>query len=102
MTDLNNIIYVDSQQVAIVTTDGQQTKRLGEYTPLDIASDRLKDKGVKLFVVGFGSNVDSNELQQIASSYGSVFTSAGFDYLSYVVKLIAEKACPASKGPLSQ
>lgn len=90
---------MNCQQVAIVITDGEQTTTK-EYTPLDIASKRIKDKGVEVFALGVGSSVNVDQLRQIASSNDNVFTSSGFEQLVDVVKPIVEKSCP-SKGPPS-
>lgn len=79
-------------------TDGQQTTTEA-YTPLDIASKGIKDRGVEVFALGIGSGVDTDQLRQIASSNDNVFTSPGFDELVSVVKPIVEKSCP-SKSPL--
>ena len=81
-------------------TDGEQTTAKA-YTPLDIASQRIKDKGVEVFALGVGGGVNTDQLRQIASSNDNVFTSAGFDELVSVVQPIVEKSCP-SKGPSSQ
>ena len=89
----------NSQKVAIVITDGEQTTTKA-YTPLDIASQRIKDKGVEVFALGVGGGVNTDQLRQIASSNDNVFTSAGFDELVSVVKPIVEKSCP-SKHSLS-
>ena len=75
-------------------TDGEQTTTK-EYTPLDVASKRIKDKGVEVFSLGIGSNVNTDQLRQIASSNDNVFSSAGFDELVEVVKPIVEKSCPS-------
>nr|XP_058971731.1 uncharacterized protein LOC131798056 isoform X6 [Pocillopora verrucosa] len=80
-------------KIAIVITDGQQTTT-NQFTPLDIASQGIKDKGVKVFALGIGSGVKVEELQKIASSSDDVFTAPGFDELVSVVKPIVEKACP--------
>ena len=72
----------------------QQTQA---YTPLDIASKRIKDKGVEVFALGVGDGVKVDQLRQIASSNGNVFTSRGFEELVNVVKPIVETSCP-SKG----
>ena len=89
-------LNLNSQQVAIVITDGEQTTTQA-YTPLDIASKRIKDKGVEVFALGVGSGVNVDQLRQIASSNDNVFTSPGFEELVNVVKPIVEKSCP-SKG----
>ena len=88
-----------SQQVAIVITDGEQTTTQA-YTPLDIASKRIKDKGVEVFALGVGSGVKIDQLRLIASSNDNVFTSPSFEELVNVVNSIVEKSCP-SKGCLS-
>ena len=93
-------IYLHSLQIAIVITDGEQTTAK-EYTPLDVASKRIKDKGVEVFSLGIGSNVNTDQLRQIASSNDNVFSSAGFDELVEVVKPVVEKSCP-SKGLLNE
>ena len=92
-------VNLNSQQVAIVITDGEQTTSEA-YTPLDIASKRIKDKGVEVFALGVGGGVNVDQLRQIASSNDNVFTSPSFEELVNVVKPIVEKSCP-SKGPTS-
>ena len=74
-------------------TDGPQTT-FGGFTPLDIASQGIKDKGVVVYSLGIGDNVDSDQLKQIASSGDNVFTSVGFDKLLDVVQPIVETFCP--------
>ena len=89
-------VNFNSQQVAIVITDGEQTTTK-EYTPLNIASKRIKDKGVEVFALGVGGGVNVDQLREIASSNDNVFTSPSFEELVNVVKPIVEKSCP-SKG----
>ena len=48
------------------------------YTPLEIASSHLQDKGAAVFVVGIGNDVDSSELNQIASGPNNVFRVDSF------------------------
>lgn len=86
------------QQVAIVITDGEQTET-GGFTPLDEASQGLKDKGVVVYSLGVGGGVKPEQLRQIASSDENVFTSAGFDELIDVVKPIVEQSCPIKPTP---
>ena len=80
-------------------TDGEQTTTRA-YTPLDIASKRIKDKGVEAFALGVGDGVNVDQLRQIASSNDYVFTSPSFKELVNVLKPIVEKSCP-SKGTSS-
>lgn len=89
---------MNSQQIAIVITDGEQTTT-GGFTPLDEQSKGLKDKGVTVYSLGVGSRVDPEQLRQIASSGDNVFTSAGFEELVSVVKPIVEKSCPSTPTP---
>ena len=72
-------------------TTGKQTTDQGVYTPLDIASSRLQDKGAAVFVLGIGKDVDPSELKQIASGPNNVFTVGSFDDLD-------TKANEAKKG----
>ena len=51
------------------------------YTPLDVASSRLQSKGAAVFVLGIGSDVDSSELNEIASRPDNVFTVDSFEDL---------------------
>ena len=74
-------------------TDGEQTTT-GGFTPLDIASQGIKDKGIVVYSLGIGGNVDSDQLNQIASSEDNVIISVGFDKLLDVVQPIVEKSCP--------
>lgn len=60
-------------QPVLVITTGRQTTGQGVYTPLDIASSRLKSKGAAVFVLSIGKDVDSSELNQIASAPGNIF-----------------------------
>ena len=88
-------VNFNSQQVAIVITDGEQTTTK-EYTPLNIASKRIKDKGVEVFALGVGGGVNVDQLREIASSNDNVFTSPSFEELVNVVKPIVEKSCPSN------
>ena len=78
-------------------TDGEQSTQ-EEFTPLDEASQGIKDKGVTVFALGIGRSVDSGQLRQIASSDDKVFKSTGFDDLVEIVKPIVQKSCPSPPG----
>ena len=73
-------------------TDGKQTTP--GFTPLDIASQVIKDKGIVVYSLGIGSDVDYDQLNQIASSEDNVFISVGFDELLDDVQPVVEKSCP--------
>ena len=74
-TRIDKALYVTSEQVfttsrqqnskiAILITDGRNT--IGPNTVLlGIASQPLKQKGVRIFVVGVGANLDKEELLNI-------------------------------------
>ena len=59
-------------------TTGKQSKEQGTPTPLDEASSRLQSKGAAVFVLGIGDDVDSSELNQIASGPKNVFRVDSF------------------------
>ena len=61
------------------------------YTPLDLASSRLQSKGAAVFVLGIGKDVDSSELNQIASGPNNVLRVDSF-------KDLYNKADEAKRG----
>lgn len=65
-------------QPVLVILAGKQTTDKGAYTPLDEASYRLKSKGAPVFVLGIGKDVDTTELNQIASGPDNVFRVDSF------------------------
>ena len=77
-------------------TDGEQTEK-GGFTPLNVASQGLKDKGVAVYSLGIGRRTRVEQLQQMASSDDFVFNATGFDELGEVIVPIVKKSCP-SKG----
>ena len=79
-------------KIAFLLTDGEQTKQFG-YTPLNQASQRLKDVGVRLIAIGIGGNVKRGELEQIASSKKDVIIADSFDKLLAVVESLTQTAC---------
>lgn len=76
-------------------TDGQQTKSgfKGPYTPLDKASQPLKDKGVDVWSVGVGKGADRSELEIIASDPGKVLVIQSFKELKDVLEQVQKAAC---------
>ena len=79
-------------------TDGKQTKDIGPYTPLLVASQPLKDKGVNIISLGIGNKLDIIQLQQMASSKESVFTGRNLDDLIRMVTEITESVCASLAG----
>lgn len=80
-------------------TDGQQST--GEGIPdVDLfeASQRLIKKGVEVFVLGIGENVDIPEMLQIAADKdANVFLAKDFDDLTEKVEELIESFCKGTK-----
>ena len=85
---------------AFVLTDGAQTQTSG-YTPLDRASKRLKDVGVRVIAIGIGKRVNTDELKQIASSDKDVIIAQSFDKLLAIVEPLTSSACEEIEGTCS-
>ena len=84
------------QPVFVITT-GKQTADQGVYLPLDIASSRLQSKGAAVFVLGIGEDVDTSELNEIASSPDNVFRVDSFENLDERVPTIRRGICKLGK-----
>jgi hypothetical protein len=85
-----------------VITDGNQTTDKGSYTPLDQASQPLKDKGVFVYALGIGKGVDIKQLRPIATNSRGVFTAASFEDLKPTIRVIIDSVCRDGKyGSLS-
>ena len=78
-------------------TDGLQTKDKGIYTPLDRASQPIKDKGVEVWAIGIGGDADRRELEQIASDTNKVLQVSSFEKLHEIWEVIKKGACKPSK-----
>ena len=61
----------------MLITDGKQTGN----ADLSAASSGLKNKGVTVYAIGVGNNVDVLELRKIASSQKHVLNSPSFQEL---------------------
>lgn len=79
--------------MALVLTDGIQTKNRGPYTELIMASDPLKMKGIDIYSLGVGSDIEVMELIQTASVPDYVFSASNFDDLSQKVTEITDAQC---------
>lgn len=79
-------------QPVLVITSGKQTNQ-GVYTPLDIASARLQRKGAEVFVLGIGEDVDTSELNEIASRPNNVFMVDSFADLDNKANEIKRGIC---------
>jgi hypothetical protein len=56
-------------------TDGIQTKDMGTHIPLVTASNGLKTKGVDVYALGVGTDIDVMELLNIASTEDYVLSA---------------------------
>ena len=85
-------------KVALVITDGKQTRDRDPITPLMEASQGMKDKGITVYALGVGKNVDRTELQKIASSEETLFTAESFKALGIVAQKIKDSLCKGMKN----
>ena len=74
-------------------TDGKQTTDKGPHEDLAIASEKLKEMGVKIFALGIGKDVEISELALVASRLENVFESESFDILLNDVAGIRKNIC---------
>jgi hypothetical protein len=79
--------------VALVITDGIQTKDKGTFVPLEKASEPLKAKGVSVYALGIGIDIDISELLLIGSGSDYVFSATSFDELQTKVEGITKAQC---------
>ena len=87
--------------IAILMTDGKTTKNVQDFVPLSNASEPLKQKGVRIFVVGITSGADEQELLEITEresdlilAYDSIITY-GFYTLRDTVDNVVNKVLSA-------
>ena len=84
-------------KIAFVLTDGEQTKT-GNELSLEVVSDRLKKKGVRVISIGIGKRVDKSQLTVIASSEKDVVVAESFDGLVSEVEPLFQSACKGNEG----
>jgi len=92
----------DKPKIALVMTDGRQTKGedAPDAKPLHLASRALKESGVQVYSLGIGKNYDIGELLDIASDDASVFRSSDVDELVSIVASISEQTCKGCTNAL--
>ncbi|XP_048583231.1 uncharacterized protein LOC5507629 isoform X2 [Nematostella vectensis] len=95
-----NGMRLNRKKVALVLTDGIQTKDKGPFTPLQKASQPMKDKGVEVYSLGIGSDIDVSELITFASGEKYVFNAKSFDELQLQVENITQAQCQACAQPV--
>ena len=76
-------------------TDGAQTTNgaKGPYTPLDKASQPLKDKGVDVWSIGVGKRAKKSDLITIASDPGKVIVVSSFKNLKEILGDVQKAVC---------
>ena len=89
-----NVARQDVAHIAIILTDGKS------WDPKETAlqAKLTKEKGIYIFAIGIGNDVDSNELHSIASSSEDdraqfVFHVKNFDALGSIKNILAIKTC---------
>ena len=87
-------------KVAILFTDGEQSK-FRDRIPLPVAAQKLKDKGVKLYVVGIGSGPKKEELESMVDDrVNHISRISSFRAMEAESKSVAEKVCELFGGML--
>ncbi|XP_048581312.1 uncharacterized protein LOC5512067 isoform X7 [Nematostella vectensis] len=84
---------LNAAKVAMVFTDGKQTRKRGNFTELFIASRGLKAKGVILYAMGIGYTWDQAELEEIASDPDKVVSASSFEVLHEIAEKLKESLC---------
>lgn len=74
-------------------TDGQQTTDSGPYEHLDVASEKLKERGVEIYALGIGKDFEQAELKLMVSRQNNIFVAPSFDILVQKVAKIKEQIC---------
>lgn len=82
------------RKIALLLTDGEQTKNVGES--LKTASGRLRKQGVRVIAVGIGNKVVESELKSIAEREDDVILAKNFNDLLRQLSSITHKACGKS------
>lgn len=89
----------DSKRVVVLLTDGvaNHPKRdgdplFGERYALSLA-DSLKEKGVLIYAIGLGNELNEHFLRQISTGSGSYYAAAAPDTLANIYKAIATSIC---------
>ena len=86
-------------KIAILLTDGKQTtENVKDLIPLREAANFLKQRGITIFVVGIGKNIDRGELRQIVDKEDQLIEAKTFAELEDEVVNIATKSCRRAVG----
>lgn len=94
----------DTTKALILLTTGKQTKDQGRLTSLREVSQSLRDRGVKIYVVGLGSidDIDVNELIQIGGSQEYVVTTDLSEELVALAEEVSKVVCGIKSFEVSE
>ena len=76
-------------RVLLLMTDGNANSK--DRTSAE--AKLIKDMGIDLFVIGFGTTIDVAQLRRLASKKGDGFYDGDFDKLTDVIEDLASKTC---------
>ncbi|EDO40880.1 predicted protein [Nematostella vectensis] len=103
----NSVLFTEARgmrpnkkQVCLFLTDGIQTFDQGPYTKPSIVSQKLKDRGIDVYTVGVGDDVDLFELLSISSGDKYTYSAKNFDELQAKVQEILQEQCTGCKNTL--
>lgn len=80
-------------QIALLVTDGEQTRHRGAYIEPSVAAAGLKQKGVHVFALGITKYASGKDLAAVASDKTSVFIANLFDDLEQIQNKIKDRIC---------
>ena len=84
--------FLSPFQIVIILTDGNQTKT-SQYTPLDVASQPLKDKKIRIVTVGVGA-IDASQMAILSPDARDRFNPKKFeDLLPLVETMFSSGLC---------
>lgn len=85
--DMGSRISAGIPQVLLVLTDGQSQDEVAQ------AAEDLRHKGIDIYSVGIGKDVDDQQLIQITGSASKKLTVHNFDELQKIKKRISRNIC---------
>lgn len=90
-----NIFLSFYSQIMILLTTGKQTGQQSSVKSLQEASEPLRNKGIKIYVVAVGNkeDIDEDELIEIAGARENVITAESYDQLVNLAEEISKVAC---------
>jgi Mg-chelatase subunit ChlD len=87
-TELTSTGRTSVERIIIVMTDGRPE---GDVVDTDLAADQAKVEGIRIFSIGFGTDVDPGLMQRIATAPEDYFFAPGATELSRIYTEIARR-----------